>query len=183
MINRKISLFSALGLLLLSGAADAAAVDTRSSSIVAVYSQMGVSVEAPFQKFSGAIVFDPAHPEQASAELDVVTGSIDLGDEQYSAEARKPAWFDSSQFPDAHFAATVVKLLADGQLEASGNFTLKGRTQPLTVKLSRTARSGQAVYSGSFQLSRAAWGIGDKSWNDVLDDKVTVRFQLVTPAS
>ena len=34
-------------------------------------------------------------------------------------------------------------------------------------------------FDGSFDVSRKAFGIGDPSWDDVLDDKVRVRFHLV----
>jgi hypothetical protein len=40
-------------------------------------------------------------------------------------------------------------------------------------------RAGHATsFDGSFDLSRKIFGIGDSSWEDVLDDKVRVRFHL-----
>jgi hypothetical protein len=46
---------------------------------------------------------------------------------------------------------------------------------PVTV-----GKAGSAmVFDGAFEISRAYFGIGDKEWNDVVDDKVKVRFHLV----
>jgi hypothetical protein len=35
------------------------------------------------------------------------------------------------------------------------------------------------VFDGSFEISRAYFGIGSKEWSDEVDDKVKVRFHLV----
>jgi hypothetical protein len=41
-------------------------------------------------------------------------------------------------------------------------------------------KAGSAmVFDGAFEISRAYFGIGDKEWNEVVDDKVKVRFHLV----
>ena len=101
-------------------AADAG-LDAAKSTIVATFRQESVPVDAPFRKFSGQIVYDASKPAAASANLDVETGSLDIGDPAYNAEIRKPAWFDSLRFPLATFRSTAVKAISATQFAACHN--------------------------------------------------------------
>ena len=157
-------------------------LDAAHSTIVATFRQENVPVDAPFRKFSGTIHYDAANPTAASAVLSVDTGSFDIGDESYNAEVRKPAWFDSAHFPQATFRSTAIKAGAAGHFDATGTLTIKGKAQTITVAVT-VLRSGKAeAYDGAFDLSRKAFGVGDPSWGDVIDDKVHVRFHLQNAA-
>jgi len=176
---RASSPWSWLGLLLVSMAALAADsnIDAAKSTLIATFKQEGVPVDAPFKKFSGRIVYDATNVAAASAALDVETGSLDIGDEMYSAEVRKPAWFDSAKFPTATFRSTAIKPTSAGHFEATGALTIKGRVLTVTVPITV---QGNTAFDGTLSISRKAFGIGDPAWNDVLDDKVNVRFHLVS---
>jgi polyisoprenoid-binding protein YceI len=162
-------------------AADSRAIDAAKSSLVATFTQMNVPVEGQFKAFSGTVSYDPANAAAASAKIEIDTASFDLGDDDYNAEVRKAEWFDSKTHPKASFVSTSVKSLGTNRFEASGTFSLKGKTQTLTVPVSVVSESGLRRYEGQLNLSRAAFGIGGADWKDVLDDKVVVRFRIVTP--
>jgi polyisoprenoid-binding protein YceI len=167
------------GLLLAAAAlAGDGSLDTAHSSIVATFRQENVPVDAPFRKFSGAIHYDAANVATASAVLNVDTGSFDIGDESYNAEVRKLAWFDSTHFPQATFRSTAIKAGAPGHFDATGTLSIKGRAQTITVAISVLRNGKSEAFDGAFDLSRKAFGIGDPGWDDVLDDKVHVRFHL-----
>ena len=155
-------------------------VDVQKSKITATFKQEGVPVEAPFQKFTGRIVYDPKNVSAATAMLDVDTGSFDIGDEAYNAEVRKQEWFDSNTFPKASFRSTAIKPGAPGKFDAVGTLSVKGKTQSITVPINVQAITGGSAFDGSFVISRKTFGIGSAAWDDVLDDKVTVRFHLVS---
>ena len=36
-----------------------------------------------------------------------------------------------------------------------------------------------ATFDGSFDIQRSYFGIGDAQWNDVVDDKVRIKFHLL----
>jgi polyisoprenoid-binding protein YceI len=155
-------------------------IDAAKSTLIATFKQEGVAVDAPFKTFSGRIVYDPANVAAASAALDVDTGSLDIGDEAYSAEVRKKVWFDSAAFPKATFRSTAIKAGAAGHFDATGTLTVKGKALTVTVPVSMQNGAGGTAFDGSFAISRKAFGIGDPTWNDVLDDNVKVRFHLVS---
>jgi polyisoprenoid-binding protein YceI len=149
------------------------------STLVATFRQQAVSIDAAFRRFEGKIDYDPALPAATRATLSVDMTSLDIGDEDSSAEVRKSAWFDTAHFPRASFRSTSVKPAAAGHFEATGELTIKGRTRPVTVAVSVQQAGSSFAYDGSFELSRLEFDIGDPAWNQALDDRVRVRFHLL----
>jgi polyisoprenoid-binding protein YceI len=154
-------------------------LNVAQSSIIATFRQENVPVDAPFRTFSGTIHYDSAQPDRSSAVLAVDVASFDIGDAGYNAEVRKAAWFDGARFPQATFRSTAIKPGAAGHFDATGTLTIKGRAQAMSVAITVQRIGGADAFDGSFDLSRKAFGIGDPSWDDVLDDKVHVRFHLL----
>lgn len=167
----------------IAAAAVALAADSNigvtQSNIIATFRQENVSVDAPFRKFSGTIVYDAAKPGTTSAVIAVDMASLDIGDDETSAEVRKPAWFDSAHYPQATFQSTAIKPGAAGHFDAAGTLTIKGRVQNITVPIAVQRVGNANALDGSFDLSRKIFGIGDPAWDDVLDDKVRVRFHFL----
>jgi polyisoprenoid-binding protein YceI len=162
-----------------AAAAGDPSIDTSKSSIISTFRQENVPVDAPFKKFNGRIDYNPAQPGAAKAALEVDTASLDMGSSDYDAEVRKKDWMDSGTYPKANFISTSVKPGAPGHFDATGTLTLKGKTQTLTVAVTVGKAGTAMVFDGAFEISRAYFNIGDKEWNDVVDDKVKVRFHLV----
>jgi polyisoprenoid-binding protein YceI len=170
-------LIPAIFLSALAVAADLNIGPAGGSKVTAAFKQEGVEVESPFTRFSGRISYDPAKVAAATALIEVETGSYDIGDPAYNAEVRKKSWFDSTAHPKAQFRSTAIKPGAAGSFEATGQFTLKGRVQTVTVPVKTNAAG--TVFDGSFVISRKAFGIGDPVWDGVLDDRITIKFHLV----
>lgn len=168
-------------LMTLAGAAVAyaAEVSPAASSIIATFRQEGVPVDAPFKRFSGQIDFDAAHLASSHAALQVTTASLDLGSPDYSAEVQKAEWFNCAAFPNAAFVSTSITAGAAGHFTVNGTFTLKGRSEMLSVPVTVTRTGAATAYDGTLQISRKFFSIGSADWNSVLDDTVQVRFHLV----
>jgi polyisoprenoid-binding protein YceI len=162
-----------------AGATGTAGIDAAKSTIVATFRQEAVPVDAPFKRFSGHIDYDPALANASKAAIEVTTGSLDLGSEDYNSEVRKKAWLDSGTYPTATFISTAIKPGAVGHFDATGILTLKGKTQTLTVPVSVGKAGTSTSFDGELTISRAYFAIGDKDWNDVLDDKVRVKFHII----
>jgi polyisoprenoid-binding protein YceI len=173
-----------LATLLLAGLLLAASappnINAARSTLTATFRQSGVPVDAPFKSFSGRISYDPGKAAAATAQLEVLTGSLDIGGEDYNAEVRKKPWFDSATYPKATFTSTAIKVIGPGRFDATGKLAMKGRVQALTVPISVSETAAGPAFEGSFRLSRKAWDIGDPEWADVLEDTVVVHFHLVS---
>ena len=80
--------------------------DAAHSSVSAVFKQMNVPVESNFKRFTAVIDYDAAHPDKASARVDIDTASFDMGQADYNKEIAKKEWFNSAQFPKASFVSS-----------------------------------------------------------------------------
>ena len=154
-------------------------VSLQQSSLVASFRQQSVTVDAPFKRFDGSIQYDPARPADTRATLHVDMSSLDVGDDDSDAEVRGATWFDSAHYPQASFHSTVIQARDAYHFDATGELSIKGRTRQITVNVSVQPAAHGNAYDGSFELSRRDFGIGDPSWDTVLDDQVRVRFHLL----
>ena len=182
MIRRSVGAMALAASSLLFAAASAP-IDAGKSRIIATFTQMNVPVEGRFQRFSGSVNYDATNVAASSAELTIDTGSFDIGDEEYNAEVRKKEWFDATAHPSATFKSSAIRPLGTDRFEATGTLSLKGRTQivkaPVTVRTEGATRR----FEGELPISRAAFGLGDAEWNEVLEDKVLVKFVVIAPAA
>jgi polyisoprenoid-binding protein YceI len=150
------------------------------STVIATFKQEGVAVDCPFTRFTGKISYDPKTVAGATALIEVEIASLDIGDPAYNAEVAKKSWFDSATHPKGTFRSTAIKPLAANRFEATGTLTIKGKVQTITVPVTVTATAAGNTFDGTFTISRKAFGIGDPIWEGALDDKVAVKFHLVS---
>lgn len=172
----------ALTLLLVSGvsvAAPLAVGPATRSTLTATFRQAGVAVESPYTRFSGQIQYDPKNAAASTANIEVDVASLDLGDPAYGEEVAKRSWFDSKTHPKATFISTAIKPLAANRFEATGQLTIKGRAVGLTVPVTVATTTAGTAFDGSLVISRKAFGIGDRIWDEVLEDEVIVKFHFV----
>lgn len=154
-------------------------VDSAKSNITATFKQEGVAVSNQFKKFSGHIIYDANNVATSSAVIDVDTSSFDMGGPEYNAEVCKKSWFDCTTYPKATFKSVSIKSEGPGKFTATGSLSMKGKSVTLSIPVTVQKASGVNAYDGSVDISRTAFGIGDPAWNDVLEDKVSIRFHLV----
>ena len=171
---------AALVLLALSATLPAASsIDAARSKVTATFRQMKVPVEGVFTRVAGSIAFDAANPVAASARIDIDTASFDLGMDDYNAEVRKKEWFDSAAHPKASFVSSSFRALGGERYEARGTLSIKGRSQPVTLPVTVRVEGKALVFDGTLPVSRKAFGIGDASWDEMVEDPVRVQFHIV----
>lgn len=154
--------------------------DVAHSSVTATFKQMNVPVESPFKKFTAAIDYDAAHPEKATARVDIDTASFDIGSADYNKEIAKKEWFNSAQFPKATFVSTAIKPAGAGKLNVTGNLTIKGKTAPVSFPLNVKADGGKQVFEGQLPIKRLTYNIGEGEWKDtsMVADEVVIKFRV-----
>lgn len=157
-------------------------VDTASSTIAVVFTQMGVDVDATFTRFSGEIYFDAAAPEATTATVTVDVGSFDFGYPEYNTEVAKPTWFNTPKFSTAQFELTSVAVKTATSLVAKGQLSIKGKTRKVTVPVNLRTENGREHFVGELKINRLDFKVGEGEWRktDLVADDVTVRFNLTT---
>lgn len=156
-------------------------VDAVKSGVGVTFKQMGVSVDAKFNKLMAQIEYDPSKPENAKASVEIDVASFDLGDPDYSAEVRKKEWFHAVQFPKATFSSSKIRAIGAGKLDVTGKLTLKGKSTELQFPLNVKKEGAGFVFEGSVPIKRLAFGIGDGEWKDtsIVADEVIIKFRIV----
>jgi len=169
------ALLGASGLLL---AAPLTVGSASKGTLTATFKQAGVAVENPFTRWSGQIDYDPANVGAATAQIDVEMGSYDIGDPMYGAELAKKSWFDTATHPRGTFRSTAIKPVSATRFDATGTLTLKGKSQTVTVPVTVGGSASAPTFSGSFNISRKAFGIGDPVWDGTVDDQILIKFNM-----
>lgn len=154
--------------------------DPAHSRVSAVFKQMNVPVESNFKRFDARIDYDAAHPEKASARVDIDTASFDMGQADYNKEIAKKEWFNSAQFPKATFVSTSIKPAGPGKLAVTGKLSIKGRTANVSFPLSVKTEGKQQVFEGQLPIKRLAFHVGEGEWEDtgMVADEVLIKFRI-----
>src|SRR5690606_28302946 len=80
--------------------------------------------------------FDPAHPETAKVVIEISLASIDAGYEEANAELEKNEWLNLETHPLARFQSSKVEALGENRYQVTGDLSIKGNTQEVTVPFS-----------------------------------------------
>jgi polyisoprenoid-binding protein YceI len=154
--------------------------DVAHSSVSATFKQMDVPVESKFKSFSAQIDYDAAHPEKATARVDIDTASLDIGSPEYNKEIAKKEWFNSAQFPKASFVSSKIAPAGAGKLNVTGKLTIKGKTQDVSFPISVKPEGGKQVFEGQLPIKRLAYNIGEGEWKDtsMVADDVVIKFRV-----
>jgi len=172
----------ALALAFVSGTAQAAGVVAGKSEIAFTMKQMGVNFDGRFRKWKADVVFAPNALDKSKADVDVDLGSLDLASTESEAEAKGPLWFNTAQFPVAHFVSTSIKGLGGDRYEIAGKLSMKGITRDCVVPIAvKTDSAGTRIAEGSFSLKRLAYKVGEGEWADTgtVADDIRVRVRMV----
>ena len=119
----------------LAQAADIYDYDPVHSSVSFKARHLDISwIHGRFNQVQGKFILDRANPAQSSFQLSIKADSVDTANSARDEHLRQPDYFDTKQFPTIDFKSTSVKPIAGGY-EVTGDFTLHGKTRPITLVL------------------------------------------------
>ena len=149
---------------------------------------MVTAVRGQFNDFEGSVRIDSANPANSSAKVTIQTASITTGQDDRDGHLRSADFFDVETFPQITFVATDVKRVDAATWKLTGDLTIKGVTNPVTVEFES---AGSAVdsfgnqrvgFEGSATINRKDWGL---TWNAALDtggvlvsEKIKLEFDV-----
>jgi polyisoprenoid-binding protein YceI len=90
-----------------------------------------------FEKADFTFTVDPNDASKSSVEFTVDAGSINTGNDQRNSDMTGPDMLDAVQFPTITFKSTSVKDTGEGNLEVTGDLTVKDTTKPVTVQIQK----------------------------------------------
>lgn len=162
------------------------AIDPAHSSISFSVRHLMVSkVRGSFETFSGAIVV--AEDGTPSVTAEIAVDSVNTGNEQRDAHVKAADFFDVENHPTATFVSTDVRPDGDDYV-LGGNFTLKGVTKPIDLKLEFNGvnpgmgHGEVAGFTATVVLNRKDFGVDIdmplETGGTVIGDKVTITLEI-----
>jgi polyisoprenoid-binding protein YceI len=149
---------------------------------------MVTKVRGSFNDFTGSAVVDGSDPAKSSATVTIKTASIDTRNEQRDGHLRSNDFLSMDEYPEITFASTGVEQTGDDSFDLTGDLTIKGVTNSVTIPFTFEGAAKdpfgnlRAGFEGSVVINRKDYGI---TWNAALEtggvlvsEKITLEFEI-----
>jgi polyisoprenoid-binding protein YceI len=149
---------------------------------------MVTTVRGQFGEFEGTAQIDTANPSSSSAKVNIRAASINTGQADRDAHLVSADFFDVENFPELTFVATGVTRADASTWTVSGDLTIKGVTNPVSIDFESTGSAKDPYgnlrvgFEGSTSINRKDWGL---TWNAALEtggvlvsDKIKLEFDV-----
>lgn len=158
-------------------AADEYAYDPVHSSVSFKARHLDISwIHGRFNQVEGKFTLDRDNPAKSTFVLKIHADSVDTANKARDEHLRQPDYFDTKQFPTIDFKSTSTKVI-DGGYEVTGDFTMHGKTQKVTLVL----KGGKEIewrkkkivgFSTELKLKRSDYGFDPAAIGPIGDEAV-----------
>ncbi|HRI77109.1 MAG TPA: YceI family protein [Alphaproteobacteria bacterium] len=171
------SLISAAALaaaLFITNAAPALAAKPDAYTFDKVHTQIFFSVShlsfsfstGSFTGFDGGFSFSEEKPEQSSVEVTIDANSLSLHDDKWEEHVKSADFLNVAAHPSIKFKSSKVEKTGDNTGRITGDLTLLGVTQPVTLEvvfnkaaIHPYSKQFVAGFSATGSLNRSAFGM------------------------
>ena len=146
-------------------------LDLTHTSVEFVARHMLAKVRGRFTEFSGTVTVGST-PEESSVEVEIKADSIQTNTEQRDQHLKSGDFLTVEEFPTLTFRSSAVRPLEGTRFELDGDLTIKGITQPVTLRGQYLGLSknpyGMTVLAATARTSieREDW---DMTWNVAIE--------------
>ncbi len=140
-------------------------VNSDSSTITFALTDTVHAVNGTFRLNAGDLQFDPAHGTMSGTlTVAAASGHSDspARDRRMIQDELKAHLFPAITFAPEHFTG-VFQPQGTSVLQVSGQFTLLGKSHPITVPMNVVATGDTVTATGTFPVPYVAWGLKDPS--------------------
>ena len=149
---------------------------------------MVTKVRGAFNEFEGTATLDGANPAGSTAQVTISAASIDTRNAQRDGHLRSNDFLAMDEYPQITFSSTGARQAGDSTFELTGDLTIKGVTNQITVPFSFEGVAKDPFgnlrvgFEGAVTINRKDYGI---TWNAALEtggvlvsEKVTLEFEI-----
>ena len=149
---------------------------------------MVTKVRGAFNEFEGTGTLDGTNPANSRVQVTIDAASIDTRNAQRDEHLRGNDFLAMQEYPKITFASTGVRQAGETTFEVTGDLTIKGVTQSITIPFefegaAKDPFGNERVgFEGSVAINRKDYGV---TWNAALEgggvlvsDKVTLEFEI-----
>lgn len=150
-------------------------------------SHFGASVNrGRFDKKEGTVQFDRA-AKTGKVDITIDATSVNTGTAAFDKHLQSPDLFDTAKFPTIKFVSDKFVFNGDKVAEVSGNLTLLGKTQAVTLKANQfncyqSPMLKREVCGGDFEttIDRTAFGMNyGIAWGFPKDVRLVIQVEAV----
>ena len=149
---------------------------------------MVTKVRGSFNEFEGAAIVDGNDLSASKVDVAIKAASIDTRNEQRDGHLRSNDFLAMDEHPAITFSSTGVRSTGPTSLELTGDLTIKGVTNSVTIPFEYEGAATdpfgnlRAGFEGSVTINRKDYGI---TWNAALEtggvlvgDKIVLEFEV-----
>ena len=149
---------------------------------------MVTKVRGSFNEFEGSGVVDGTDLAASTVTLTIQAASIDTRNAQRDAHLRSNDFLAMEEFPTITFTSTGFTITGPTSLEVTGDLTIKGVTNSVTVPFEFEGAATDPFgnlrvgFEGSVSINRQDYGV---TWNAALEtggvlvsDKIVLEFEV-----
>ncbi|MFM2054288.1 MAG: hypothetical protein RL456_2325 [Pseudomonadota bacterium] len=180
---------TAASALLATAAAQAApyAIDPTHTFVTFEIDHFGTTTNrGRFDKKEGTVDFDRAG-KTGKVDITIDATSISTGTGPFDGHLKSAEILDVAKFPTARFVSDRFVFDGDKVKEVTGQFTLKGKTNPVTLKATKfncyqNPMLKREVCGGDFEatIKRSQWGVDfGLNWGFADDMRLVIQVEAV----
>jgi polyisoprenoid-binding protein YceI len=149
---------------------------------------MVTKVRGQFNEFEGSGVVDADDFTKSAVTVTIQAASIDTRNEQRDGHLRSNDFLAMEEYPQITFVSTGVQQTGPTSVELTGNLTIKGVTNTVTIPFEYEGAATDPFgnlrvgFEGSVVINRKDYGV---TWNVALEtggvlvsDKITLEFEV-----
>ncbi len=140
-----------------------------------------MSVRGHFAEVSATGNIYPDNPEASSVDVTVQTASIRTNNQKRDDDLRASSFLETETYPTIAFKSTEIKATGQNRYSMTGDLTIKGTTQPITLAVVNYGefndpRMGHRIgYSAEGKINRKDFGM---TFNMMMDGKWIVSDEI-----
>jgi polyisoprenoid-binding protein YceI len=145
---------------------------------------MITNVRGELERFRGTVTYDASKPEATRIEATIDVASLNTREPKRDADLRSALFFDVERHPEMTFVSTFARAAGDGNLEVTGDLTIRGICREVTlvvedISAPQTDMRGNPRIgaSASTKIKRSDFGM---TWNKALETGGVVVGDVVT---
>lgn len=163
-------------------------VDPAHSAVNFSVRHMFTKVTGNFQKYEGALEYDPAKKALKKITFTIQADSINTNDAKRDEHLRNADFFDAGKFKTITFTSSSIKSAGDNEFKVTGDLNMHGKKKAVTydVKILGVAKdpwgNNKLGAQATTKINRKDFGIVyNKEWVPeqlLIGDEVDVDVQL-----
>ena len=155
-------------------------IDYADSYIRFTGDQAGASFDGEWQDWSASMRFDAEQLDDSVFDVTIRTMAVETGDDDRDSTIVGAEWFDTANYPEAHYRTSSFTALGNVGFTAEGQLIVKDSAADVALEFTVQREGERRILMGFARVERLALGLGTGEWEDTtwVSNEVTVSVRV-----